>query len=236
MPLFHVAVREHTYTGRFYSEAVQAESPEEALLAAAERAVVPLPPTAPVPQPVSGVAATGRTPTGWLDTDGVQASRHEDAPQATAALRPPPGPTPQGFSVVVREQADTGPVYSEVVQAGSAEEALQVAAGQVAAGQVAAPEPPPDPGLSAETAGRPRCADVWVYALLHCELEAGHDSPHMAVAHRYGRSARWVRDDRGIAHAVPGPAADAPVSASIVRLSPVPEPGGPRAPFTGTGS
>ena len=231
MPSFYVAVREHTYTGRFYSEAVQAASPEEALQVAADHAAVPQPPPAPTPQQVSDVAATGRAPAGRLDTDLVQASPREEAPQAAAALRPSPGPTPQGFSVVVREQTDAGPVYSEVVQAGSPEEALQVAAGQPAA-----PEPPPGPTPQTETAGRPRCADVWIYALLHCELEAGHDPPHMAVAHRYGRPARWVRDDRGIAHAVPGPATGAPVPSSITQPSPVPEPERPEAPFTGAGA
>ncbi len=231
MPLFYVAVREHTYTGRFYSEAVQAESPEEALQAAAEHVAAPRPPAAPTPQQVSDVAATGRTPTGRLDTDVVQASRREEAPQVTAALQPPPGPAPQGFSVVVTEQADAGPVYSEIVQAGSPEEALHVAAGQAAA-----PEPSPGPTPQAETAARPRCADVWVYALLHCELEAGHDPPHMAVAHRYRRPVRWVRDDRGIAHAVPGPAAGAPALPSITQPSPVPEPERPGAPSTGAGS
>jgi hypothetical protein len=231
MPLFYVAVREHTYTGRFYSEAVQAESPEEALQVAAEHAAVPRPPPVPVPQQVFDVAATGPTPTGRLDTDVVQASRREEVPQVAAALRLPPGPAPQGFSVVVREQADAGPVYSEAVQAGSPEEALQVAAEQAAA-----PEPRPGPTPQAETAGRPRCADVWVYALLHCELEAGHDPPHMAVAHRYRRPVRWVRDDRGIAYAVPGPATCAPVPPSITQPSPVPEPERPEAPFTGAGS
>ena len=279
MPLFYVAVREHTYTGRFYSEAVQAESPEEALQVAAEQAAVPRPPPVPVPQQVFDVAATGPTPTGRLDTDVVQASRREEAPQAAAALRPPPGPAPQGFSVVVREQADAGPVYSEAVQAGSPEEALQVAAEQaaalrsplgpapqgfsvvvreqadtgpvysevvqagspeealqVAAEQAAAPEPRPGPTPQAETAGRPRCADVWIYDLLHCELETGHDPPHMAVAQRYRRRVRWMRDDRGIAHAVPGPATGAPVPSSIMQPSPVPEPERPEAPFTGAGS
>ena len=27
-----------------------------------------------------------------------------------------------------------------------------------------------------------RCADVWVYSLLHCELTEGHHPPHMAAA------------------------------------------------------
>ena len=56
MPLFYVAVREHTYTGLFYSEAVQAESPEEALQVAAGHAAVPGPPPAPTPQQVFDVA------------------------------------------------------------------------------------------------------------------------------------------------------------------------------------
>lgn len=228
MPLFYVAVREHTYIGRFYSEAVQADSPEEALHVAAGHAAVSRPPPAPTPRQVSDIAPTGRPHTGRLDTDVVQVSRREEAPQVAAALRPPPGPMPQGFSVVVTEQADAGPVYSEVVQAGSPEEALQVAAGQAAA-----PEPPPGPTPQAQTAGRPRCADVWVYALLHCELEAGHDPPHMAVAYRYRRPVRWVRDDRGIAHAVPGPATGAPVPSSFTQPAPVPEPERPEAPFNG---
>jgi hypothetical protein len=84
------------------------------------------------------------------------------------------------FYVAVREHTYTGRFYSEAVQAESPEEALQVAAAQAAA-----PELRPGPTPQSETAGRPRCADVWVYALLHCELEAGHDPPHMAVAHRY---------------------------------------------------
>lgn len=67
MSLFYVAVREHTYTGRFYSEAVQAESPEEALQAAAEHAAVPPPPPAPTPQQVFDVAVTGPPPLGgWI--------------------------------------------------------------------------------------------------------------------------------------------------------------------------
>lgn len=100
------------------------------------------------------------------------------------------------FNVAVREHAYTGRFYSDVVQAGSCQEALQAAAEQAAA-----PKPSPDPKLEADTAGRPRCADVWVYSLLDCELVAGHDPPHMAVA-GYERPVRWVRDDRGIAHAL----------------------------------
>ena len=159
MPLFNVAVREHTYTGRFYSDVVQASSCEEALQVAAQHAAAPPPSPAPEPR--------------------------------------------QGFSVVVREQAPAGRVYSDVVQASSCEKALQAAA---------APEPLPAPAPEGEgeAAGRPRCADVWVYALLHCGREAGHDPPHRAVAHGYLRPVWWERDDLGIARAVPAPVPASP--------------------------
>jgi len=187
MPLFNVAVREHTYTGRFYGDVVQARSPEEALQVAARHAVVP---------------------------------------------GPPPGPAPQhGFSVVVREQADAGQFRSDVVQAGSPQEALHVAAAQATA-----PESPPGPTPQAEAAGRPRCADVWVYALLHCDLAAGHDLPHMAVARGYRRPVRWVRDDLGIAHPVPDPATGAPVVSPITQPSAAPQAEPPETPpLTGVG-
>ncbi len=232
MPLFNVTVREHTYTGRFYSDVVQAGSCEEALQVAAAHAAGPGAPPGPEPQHGFDVAVTGRTGTGRLDTGVVQASGREEAVQVGAAPESPPSPAPQhGFSVVVREQAHAGRLYSDVVQAGSCEEAVQVAAAQAAA-----PEPPPGPTPQAEAAGRPRCADVWVYALLRCELEAGHDPPHMAVAHGYGRQVKWVRDDRGIAHAVPDPAVGAPGVSAITQPLPAPEGEPPEAPSTGAGS
>jgi hypothetical protein len=225
MPLFNVAVREHTYTGRLYSDVVQAGSPEEALQVAAQHAVVPGPPAGPRPQHGSDVAVTGPTRTGRLDTDVVRASRRGEPVWVAAAPGPPPSPAPQhGFSVVVREQADAGRFRSDVVQAGSPEEALQVAAAQ------AASEPPPGPTPQAEAAGRPRCADVWVYALLHCDLEAGHDPPHMAVARGYRRPVRWVRDDLGVAHPAPDPATGAPVVSPITQPAPAPEAEPPEAP------
>jgi hypothetical protein len=210
MPLFNVAVREHTYTGRFYSDVVQAGSCEEALQVAARHAAVPRPPQE------SDIAVTGGTGTRQLDTDVVQAVRPAEAVQVTAALGPPLGPAPrQGFSVVVREQADAGHVFSDVVQAGSCEEALHVAAAQAAA-----PESPPGPAAQAAAAGRPRCADVWVYALLHCEREAGHDPPHRAVAQGYRRPVWWERDDLGIARAVPAPVGSSgPSGPARVRLA-----------------
>jgi hypothetical protein len=196
MPLFNVAVREHAYTGRFYSDVVQAESCQEALQAAAQQAAAPKPSPDPTVRQGFDVAVTEPTWTGRLDTDVVRTEPREEA-QQLAASNPSPGPTPQrGFSVVVTEQAYGERVHSAVVQAGSCQEALQAAAEQAAA-----PKPSLDPKLEADAAGRPRCADVWVYSLLDCELVAGHDPPHMAVT-GYERPVRWVRDDRGIAHAL----------------------------------
>jgi len=103
------------------------------------------------------------------------------------------------FHVTVREHTYTGRFYHDVVQAGSLEEALQPAAGRAAAPQPPAARPQPD-----GTDGR-RCADVWVCSLLRCELAEGHHPPHMATARGYWRPARWVRDDRGLAHALPEP-------------------------------
>ena len=91
------------------------------------------------------------------------------------------------FSVMVREHACTGQFYHHVVEAGSCEQALHLAAGQASG-----------------DADHRRCADVWVRSLLGCELAEGHDRPHMAAARGYWRPARWVRDDRGLAHALPG--------------------------------
>jgi uncharacterized membrane protein len=196
MPLFNVAVREHAYTGRFYSDVVQAESSEEALQTAARQAAAPKPSPDPTVLQRFDVAVTEPTWTGRLDTDVVRTEPREEA-QQLAASNPSTAPTPQrGFSVVVTEQAYGERVHSAVVQAGSCQEALQAAAAQAAA-----PKPSLDPKLEADAAGRPRCADVWVYSLLDCELVAGHDPPHMAVA-GYERPVRWVRDDRGIAHAL----------------------------------
>jgi len=157
MALFHITVREHTYTGRFYSDVVEAVSSEEALQLAAGQAITP-----PLP----------------------------------------PGSKQQPFNVTVRDHTFTGQFYSDVVEAGSGEEALQLAAGQ-ATGLQPPPGPEPQPDDS-------RCADVWVYPLLHCELVEGHDLPHMAVARGYGRAVRWVRDVRGIARITPEPATSRP--------------------------
>jgi hypothetical protein len=105
------------------------------------------------------------------------------------------------FYVTVREHTYTGRFYHDIVEAGSFEDALQLAAGRAAA-----PQPPPDAGSQPEGADRRRCADVWVYSLLHCELAEGHDPPHTAVARGYRHPVRWVRDDRGLAQVLPEPA------------------------------
>jgi hypothetical protein len=164
MPLFSVTVREHAYTGIFYSDVVEAGSARDAVT-------------------VAGARAEARP---WFPEDAA----------------PAPVP-PRGFSVVVRGQAGAGPLYSDTVQAGSAAEALRVVAALAAAPQ------PAGPGTWAGAEGGPRCLDVWIYSLLHCECPAGHEPPHQATARGYGRVARWVRDARGIAHAVPQPPARA---------------------------
>ena len=69
-----------------------------------------------------------------------------------------------------------------------------------------APQPPPGFEPEPDGANHRRCADVWLYSLLRCELAEGHDGPHMATAPGWRRPARWVRDDRGLAHALPEPA------------------------------
>ena len=133
------------------------------------------------------------------------------------------------FNVEVREHTYTGRFYGDVIEAISPEEALQAAAAQAAS-------EPPGPTPQAEAAGRPRCADVWVYALLHCDLETGHDPPHMAIARGYRRPVRWMRDELGIAHPAPDPAADAPVISPVIQPSPAPEAEPPEAPpLTGVG-
>ena len=105
------------------------------------------------------------------------------------------------FHVTVREHTYTGRFYHDVVEAESFEDALQLAAGRATA-----PQPPPGSEPEPDGANNWRCADVWVYSLLGCELAAGHDGPHMGTAPGYRRPARWVRDDRGLAHALPEPA------------------------------
>ena len=223
MARFNVTVREHSYAGRFYSDVVQAESCEKALQVAAEQAAASRSRPGHRPQRGFDAAVPGRAHTGRLDTGAAPAGRREEAQQPAAEQaagpQPPPGPPqPRGFSVVVREQAYAGRFYSDVVQAESCEEALEAAAARAAA-----PQPSLDPTLQADAAGRPRCADVWVYSLLHCELVAGHDPPHMAVAHGYRRLASWVRDDRGIARALPDQAGGAHVVSPVTQPSPAPE-------------
>jgi hypothetical protein len=202
MALFNVTVREHAYTGRFYSDTVEAESCEQALQLAAEHAAAPHPAPGAQPQRGPDVAVTEPPATARPDRDVTPAesreqAQHPAAPHA-AAQHPPPGAQPQrGFHVAVTEHAPTGRLYTDVVQAESAEQALHLAAERASVPHLP-PVSPPQPG----SAARLRCADVWVYSLLHCEREEGHDPPHMALAPAYRRPVRWVRDEHGIAHKV----------------------------------
>ena len=109
------------------------------------------------------------------------------------------------FHVTVRAHTYTGRFYHEVVEAESFEDALQLAARRATA-----PQPPPGSEPEPDGANHRRCADVFLDSLLRCELAEGHDGPHMGTAHRYRRPARWVRDDRGLAHALPEPAGRRP--------------------------
>ena len=109
------------------------------------------------------------------------------------------------FNVTVREHTCTGRSYTDVVQAESWEEALQLAAERATASRpLPSFQPRPD------AADCPRCADIWVDSLLHCGLEEGHDPPHIAVPPGYWRPVRWVRDDRDLAHPLPEPATGRP--------------------------
>ena len=233
MPLFNVTVREHAYTGRFYDDIVTAGSCEEALQLAAERAAVPQPPPDSKPQQGFDAVVREHAYPGRFYDDIVTAESPEEALQPAAEQatvpQPPPDSKPrQGFDVVVREHAYPGRFYDDIVTAGSCEEALQLAAERATV-----PQPPPGSELQPDAANRRRCADVWVYALLHCELAEGHDPPHMAVARGYRRAMRWVRDDRGLAHAFPEPATGTPVIPSITQPPPAPEGEVPQVPLTG---
>jgi tetratricopeptide repeat protein len=210
MPLFHVTVREHTYTGRFYHDVVQAGSFQQALQLAAGHAAEPQPPAAP-PQREFNVEATEHPPAG-----------HAAAPQ------PPAAPPQRGFNVAVTEHAPAGRSYTDVVQAGSFQQALQLAAERASV-----PHPPPVSAPQPGAAVRPRCADVWVYSLLRCELAEGHDPPHMAVAPGYRRPVRWVRDHRGLAHALPEPAGQPSAMSLATQLPPAPEGESPQVPPAG---
>jgi hypothetical protein len=135
------------------------------------------------------------------------------------------------FYVTVTEHAYTGRFHHDVVEAGSPGEALQLAAGRAAASQ-----PPPGPGPEPDSADRRRCADAWVYSLLRCELAEGHHPPHMATAPGYRRPVRWVRDDRGLAHALPEPDTGPPSAiAPATQLPSATEGESSRIPLTGQG-
>ena len=233
MPLFNVTVREHAYTGRFYNDIVTAESCEEALQLAAERAAAPQPPPGSKPQQGIDVVVREHADPGRFYNDIVTADSCEEALQPAAERAAPPQPPPgskpqQGIDVVVTEHADPGRFYNDIVTAESCEEALQLAAERAAA-----PRPPSGSEPEPDAANRWRCADVWVYSLLHCELAEGHDPPHMAVARGYRRPMRWVRDDRGLARAFPEPATGPHTIPSITQPPPALEGESPQVPLTG---
>ena len=78
MPLFHITLREHTYTGRFYNDVVEAGSFEEALRLAAGQATPSRPP------PGSGqrsfnVTLREHTCAGRFHNDVVEAGSFEEA-------------------------------------------------------------------------------------------------------------------------------------------------------------
>jgi len=134
------------------------------------------------------------------------------------------------FYVTVTEHTYTGRSYHDVVEAGSPGEAMQLAAGRAAV-----PQPPPGAEPEPHDAERRRCADVWVYSLLRCELTEGHDPPHMATAPGYWRPVRWVRDNRGLAQALPEPASRPAAIAPATQLPSAPEGESSRIPLTGQG-
>ena len=155
------------------------------------------------PVPLFSVIVREHAYTGQFYHDVVEAGSCEQALHRATAPQLPPGSRQRSFSVTVTEHTyatSAGRFQDDFVEAGSCEQALHLAAARATA-----PQPPPGSGPQPGNAGHRRCADVWVHSLLHCELEQGHDPPHTAAAPGYCRPARWVRDDRGLAHAVPGP-------------------------------
>jgi len=61
MPLFHVTVRKHTHTGRYYHDVVEAESFEDAVQLAAGRA------SAPQPRPGACIAEPAGPRPAWIE-------------------------------------------------------------------------------------------------------------------------------------------------------------------------
>ena len=173
--------------------------------------------------PLFNVTVREHAYTGLFDHHVVEAGSCEEALQLAAerASGPQPRPDPgqqRGFNVAVREHAQPGRSDHYAVEAGSCEEALQLAAERATA-----PQSPPGSKPQPDAANRPRCADVWVHSLWHCELAEGHDPPHMAVAGGYWRPVRWVRDDRGLAHAFPEPAVGPAAIPPVTHRPPAPD-------------
>ena len=94
MTRFNVTVREHSYTGRFYSDVVHADSCEDALQVALKQAAASRLLPGPTRQQGFGAEAMGRTRTGQLDTGVAQGQRREDAQQPAAGQAAVPRPSP----------------------------------------------------------------------------------------------------------------------------------------------
>ena len=109
MPLFHITLREHTYTGRFYNDAVEAGSFKEALQLAAGQATAPLPPP-DSRQRSFNVTVREHTDAGRFYNDVVEAGSFEEALRLAAAQaagpQPPPGFRPQPDGANRRQCAD----------------------------------------------------------------------------------------------------------------------------------
>ena len=98
MPLFHITLREHTYTGQFYSDVVEAGSFAEALRLAAGQATASRPPPGSRQRSFS-VTLREHTYAGRLYNDVVEAGSFAEALRVAAGQaavpQPPPGSRPQ---------------------------------------------------------------------------------------------------------------------------------------------
>ncbi len=109
MPLFHITLREHTYTGQFYNDVVEAGSFAEALRLAARQAAAPQPPPGSRPRSFS-VTLREHSYAGRLYNDVVEAGSFAEALRLAAgqaaAPQPPPGSRPQPDGVNRRRCPD----------------------------------------------------------------------------------------------------------------------------------
>jgi hypothetical protein len=117
-------------------------------------------------------AYTGQVYGGVVQAESCEQALRVAAGQATTSPVPPSPKPRRGFGVAVTEHAYPGRSYTDVVRAQSCQEALQVAAGQAAT-----PQPAPGPKPQPSAARGRRCADVWVYSLLHLRAGGATRSP-----------------------------------------------------------